>query len=232
MGFTFVFLLLHLLLLFVVALCAGSLLGLICWRSTRGRRGSLALTFTAALLPTVLILVTGFLFVSPWMFTGGQDWDRGSMDTFKTPLGGGYFATSFDSSDAPSFLDPAHDTATQPKIVAFGCWNRQPFLRLHDHLPYVQVQVTKRQLLVFPSEAQLRSSLALPTGQRLPWTDRAGFEGSPCMPQVPTGFQGVSSTLWTLLSLSTLGCALGLGVWFWRVRTSPVIWPERSGPNW
>ncbi|GGO20951.1 hypothetical protein [Deinococcus humi] len=232
MGFTFVFLLLPLLLLIALALCAGSLLGLIFWRSTRGRRGSLALTFTAALFPIVAILVTGFLFVSSWMFTEGQDWERGSMDTFKTPLGGGYFATSFDLVDAPAFLDPAPGAATPPRIVAFGCWHRQPFLRLHEHSPYVQVQVTRRQLLTFSSEAQLRSSLALPNGQRLPWTDRAGFEDTPCMPQAPIGFKGVSFTIWTLLSLCTLGASLGLGVWFWRVRTSPVIWPERSESSW
>lgn len=220
------------LLLIPLSLIAGPVLGLVVWLLTRGRRGSLPLALTCAAVPLVFLLALGFAFFSPWVLSEGKDWDTGSLDTFRTPLGGGYFATSIDSFLETGYLEVSERTAPAPggymTVSGLGCWQGVTFLSLESGRSYALVRADERRLEVFPNKSRLAAALGAPSERALSWTNRSGFSSTPCSPGAPPldSTLGLGVLLGIPLLLLTAG--LGLVLWFVRVRRAPVRAPRPS----
>lgn len=215
------------LLLIPVMLLVGLAVGLVVWLFTRGRRGSLPLTLTSAAMPLVFLLALGFAFFSPSVLSEGKDWDTGSFDLYRTPLGGGLFVTSTDSFYETGFLEASDHSAlatgTPQDVTRLGCWNGTTFLSLADGRSYAVIRTDERQLELLPDKSRLAAVLELPAGRALPWTNRSGFSSTSCSPRVPPLVSTLNTGIWLSLPLLVLAAGLGLILWFVRVRRSPVI---------
>lgn len=215
------------LLLIPIALLVGPVVGVGVWLLTRGRPGSLPLTLTSAAMPLVFLLTLGFAFFSPWILSEGKDWDTGSFDVYRTPLGGGFFVTSIDSFYETGFLEASDRSALAPgtpeEVTRLGCWNGTTFLSLADGKSYAVVRTGERRLELLPDKPSLAAILELPAGQALPWINRSGFSSTPCSPEAPPLVSTLNTGVWLGLPSLVLAAGLGLILWFVRVRRSPAM---------
>ncbi|MFC4452566.1 hypothetical protein [Deinococcus sonorensis] len=217
-------------LLGVVAVPIAGLLGLLVHWLTRGRPGHTAVLMAAVAVPFILVGLTGAAMIVPLFWRSDSDADTGWSDLFRTPLGGGYYATRIDTTEGPAYLDQAGRGGTsmspENEVRRFGCLKGQAFLQMGEG--YIVVHAQARSLQPLPDEVQLRRTLGVSAGQPLPWLSEDDFYDR-CSPKPDTLLDRVWDTGLIVLVLALLLGLVGGVIW---VRLQPPALHRVPPPRW
>ncbi|GGK19655.1 hypothetical protein GCM10008955_11370 [Deinococcus malanensis] len=183
---------------------------------TRGRPGARRTAALALATPTLasFAFFLGLLLATGWNELRGTD--TGWYDTYRTPLGGGYYITRIDTSSSTPFLETPGGRQPPGAVTRLGCAGRLVAVELtpHEQTPgYVLIGPGKR-LRPFQAQAALERAAGQPVtwGRELAW-GKDLEETASCAPRVGWADHLVGGALTATPPLLTFGALA------WRIRT-------------